>query len=84
MFTIYFARSLKNSKVYVGYTSKTAQERLSEHNTGASTWSKDNGPFQLVYYETFSCKADATAREQFYKTGIGRKIKKAIIDSMGS
>jgi putative endonuclease len=84
MFHIYFAKSIKNGKVYVGYTSKTAQERVDEHNAGASTWSKSNGPFELIYYESYHCKADAVAKELFYKTGLGRQIKKAIIDSMGS
>jgi putative endonuclease len=84
MFYVYFAKSLKNDKIYVGHTSKTPTERIKEHNEGANAWSKNNGPFKLVYYESYTCKADAFAREQFYKTGIGRKIKKAIVDSMGS
>lgn len=38
----------------------------------------------VLNYESYHCKADVAAREIFYKTGLGRKIKKAIIDSMGS
>lgn len=78
MFYVYFAQSLKNDKVYVGSTSKHPDIRVEEHNQGSNTWSKNNGPFKLIYYEKFICKDDAIAKELFYKTGIGRKIKIAI------
>ncbi|PIS07766.1 hypothetical protein COT78_01760 [Candidatus Berkelbacteria bacterium CG10_big_fil_rev_8_21_14_0_10_43_13] len=84
MFTVYFAKSLKNGKIYVGQTSKTPAKRIAEHNFGCNTWSKNNGPFKLIYYEEYCCKADAVKREIFYKTGIGRKIKKLIIESLDS
>ncbi len=84
MYSVYFAKSLKNSKVCVGFTRKKVRERIREHNDGSNKWSRANKPLELVYYETFACKADARMREKFYKIGIGKKIKKAIVEVMGS
>jgi putative endonuclease len=82
MFYVYFAKSLKNNKVYVGYTEKLPDDRVHEHNHGSNEWSKNNSPFKLVYFEKYACKQDAIAREAFYKMGFGKKIKKLIIDNL--
>lgn len=79
MYYVYFAKSLKNLKVYVGSTSKEPQVRVNEHNAGANVWSKHNGPFELIYFEEYLCKQDAEKKERFYKTGFGKRIKYAII-----
>ncbi|MGE5041768.1 MAG: GIY-YIG nuclease family protein [Candidatus Levyibacteriota bacterium] len=84
MFHVYFAKSLKNGKVYVGHTGKEPEERVKEHNNSANEWSKNNKPFKLIYYERYSCKEDAVSREKFYKTGFGKRIKYLIIDSLGA
>ncbi len=84
MYYVYFAKSLKNGKIYVGSTSKKPQIRIEEHNHSSNVWTKANKPFKLVYYETYICKEDVLGREKFYKTGIGKKIKKAIVDNMDS
>ncbi len=82
MYYVYFAKSLKNLKVYVGCTSKEPQIRVNEHNTGANKWSKYNGPFELIYFEEYLCKQDAEKRERFYKTELGKRIKYAIIKGL--
>jgi putative endonuclease len=82
MYYVYFITSLKNNKTYVGFTSKNPRIRLEEHNNGSNVFTSANRPFQLIYYETYICKQDAIQREKFYKSGIGKKIKKAIIDVM--
>ncbi len=79
MFYVYFLKSLKNKKVYVGFTEKEPLVRESEHNLGSNQWTKNNKPFKLIYYEKYCCKKDAKTRELFYKTGFGRQIKNAII-----
>lgn len=83
MFAVYFAKSLKNGKIYVGLTSKEVKERIKDHNYGSSKWSKQNGPFELVYFEKYYCKQDALQREKFYKSGFGRQIRNAILKIMG-
>ena len=82
MFYIYFIRSLKNRKIYTGITKKHPNERLKEHNYGVTKWAKENKPFVMLFFEDYICKPDAQKREKFYKTGIGRKIRNAIIKAM--
>ncbi|PJE68781.1 endonuclease [Candidatus Shapirobacteria bacterium CG10_big_fil_rev_8_21_14_0_10_38_14] len=81
MYTVYLAKSLKNNKIYVGFTTKNPNERIREHNSGSNKWSKANRPLELIYFEDFICKADARRREKFLKSGIGKRLKKLIVDS---
>jgi len=80
MYYLYFIQSLRNNKVYVGYTAKNPEVRLKEHNSGSNQWSRNNKPFKLVFYEKYLCLRDVKNREMFYKTGFGKNIKKLIID----
>ena len=73
MYYVYVLRSLKNNKKYIGYTSKTPEQRLKEHNKGDSSWTKQNRPFKLVYNEGFKTKTEAIKREKFLKSGKGRE-----------
>jgi len=79
MFYVYLLLSLKNSKTYIGFTSKNPVARLYEHNQGSNKFTKENGPWKLVYYETFTCRKCAREREAFLKTGVGKKLIKAIL-----
>lgn len=80
MYYVYFLESVKNKKIYVGFTSKSPLRRLEEHNSGHTTWTKSNKPFTLVYYEQYFYEKDARSREQFYKSGFGNGIKLAIVN----
>jgi putative endonuclease len=79
MFYVYFLKSLKNRKVYVGFSSKDPGVRFTEHLNGSNVWTRQNGPFELIYFESYYCGEDARNREKFYKTGVGKKVKQAII-----
>ena len=74
MHYVYVLRSKKSGKRYTGCTKKDPIERLRDHNTGSSTWTRQNGPFELLYTEPFSKKKTALAREKYLKTGAGRKF----------
>ncbi|OGK18223.1 hypothetical protein A3D80_02325 [Candidatus Roizmanbacteria bacterium RIFCSPHIGHO2_02_FULL_40_13b] len=80
MFHIYLLQSLKNSKIYIGSTSRQVEIRLSEHNIGSNKWTKGNKPFKIVYYESLYCKTDALHREKFLKSGVGNRVVKAIVN----
>lgn len=82
MFYIYFLKSEKNQKVYVGYTSGDVFVRLKQHESGTNAWTRQNSPFNLVYYESYFCEKDARARKRFYKSGVGKKIKKIILECL--
>ena len=79
MYFVYILKSQVNDKTYVGSTSVNVDKRLAQHNLGTNKWTKANGPFKLVYYESYTCKTDSLLREKFYKSGIGKQIKDIII-----
>ena len=78
MYNVYVLKSKKNNKKYVGYTQKDPQERLHDHNTGSNAWTRQNGPFELIYVEPFSDKKAALIKEKYLKTGAGRRFLKSI------
>lgn len=80
MYFVYFAKSLKNNKIYVGFSSKIPSIRVMEHNQSSNKWSKSNAPLKLIYYERYLCKADAMQREKYYKSGIGKRAKLALVN----
>jgi putative endonuclease len=68
-----------HGKRYVGFTGKTADERLHEHLTGSSPWTRMNGPFVIVHTEIYQDKMEAIKRENFLKSGKGREWLDTII-----
>jgi len=76
---IYVLRSKKNNKRYIGYTSKDVQTRLQEHNSGCNQWTKQNGPFNLVYADALLDVKEAKELERFLKSGQGRQC----LDELG-
>ena len=77
-FIVYVLFSLKDKKLYIGYTTNL-DLRLKEHNSGRVTSTKNRRPFKLIYHEVFINKEDAKAREVFMKSGFGRnELKKAL------
>jgi len=73
MFIVYILRSIKNNKRYIGHTSKDVFKRLLEHNRGCNKWTRENGPFKVIYTENYNSKIKAIKREHFLKSGQGRK-----------
>ena len=59
-------------------TGKLPVTRLIEHNLGSSAWTTAHKPFILLYYESYYCKEDALHRENFLKSGQGRKLVQLI------
>ena len=75
MFYTYILQSKKDKKWYTGTTSDL-RKRFKEHNIGISTWTKNRGPFMLIYYEACLNKKDAFTREKYLKTGMGKRYLK--------
>jgi len=81
MFYVYILQSIKDNKLYIGYSSNLKQ-RLAEHLRGTVTSTKGRRPMVLIYYEAYRAEKDARIREIFLKTGKGREfIKNNIIHS---
>lgn len=76
---VYVLKSLRNGKRYIGSTDLLPEERLKEHNYGANKFTKRNGPFELIYQEKCDNKTEARKRENFLKSGVGRKYLDEIL-----
>lgn len=66
MYYVYVLRSLKDGKLYVGFTGEL-QRRIIEHNKGNVFSTKSRVPFVLEYYEAFRDKDSAVERERQLK-----------------
>jgi putative endonuclease len=75
MFYTYVLKSLKDAKLYVGF-SKDLKNRLLEHNKGLVPATKHRVPFKVVYYEACLSYSKAIKREKELKTGFGRAYLK--------
>jgi len=60
---------------YTGCTNDL-KRRISEHNSGKSTYTSYRGPYKLIYYEASIDKKDAYARERYLKSGMGKRYIK--------
>jgi putative endonuclease len=65
--------SEKLKKRYVGST-KNLEQRIKEHNSGKTTFTKSGVPWKLIYYEQYTSLSEARKREIFLKSGQGRKL----------
>lgn len=75
MYYVYILKNYSKNKFYKGFTNDL-KRRMKEHNAGEAAFTKNNGPWELVYYEAFVDERAARRQELFYKTGQGRRILK--------
>ena len=81
-FVVYILFSKNYSKTYTGFTSNLI-ERFKSHNVlGVKGYTIKYRPWEVVYVEFFTSKADALRKEKFLKTGIGREFIKELISSL--
>jgi putative endonuclease len=74
-FYVYVLISEKDGLFYTGYTSDL-KERLTLHNAGKVTSTKNRVPLKLVYFEGCLNQQDATHREQYLKSSWGKRYIK--------
>ncbi|MBA3047453.1 GIY-YIG nuclease family protein [Patescibacteria group bacterium] len=86
MYYVYILKSLKDKKLYIGFTSDL-NKRFKEHIEGKVESTKNRRPLVLVYYEAYKTKEDAIERERQLKyfgkaySQLKRKIRKSIINA---
>lgn len=66
MHYLYILKSLKDNNLYVGSTNDL-RRRLTEHNSGKVQSTMSRRPFELKYYEAYTCENDARQRESSLK-----------------
>jgi putative endonuclease len=73
---VYILKSKNYDKTYVGST-LNLEKRLSEHNSGKSTFTSKFKPWTIIYSEDFQNLSEARKKEKYYKSASGRnQIKK--------
>ena len=75
MHFVYVLRSLKDNKLYIGYTSDL-EKRIQEHKDGISKSTAYRRPLELIYYEASKNIKDAMHREKYLKTTYGHRYLK--------
>ena len=84
MYYVYVLQSLKDKKLYIGYTANL-RRRLKEHKHGGSESTKKRLPFRLIFYEAFILEGDAKRREKYFKTTKGKRALRLMLkDSLNS
>ena len=73
MHYVYVLQSMTDDGLYIGY-SANLRRRLDEHQAGESFATAHRGPWRLIYYEAYLEEIDARGREEFLKSGLGRKF----------
>jgi putative endonuclease len=75
MFYVYVLHSIKDHGLYIGF-SADLRRRLGEHRQGLAFATSFRGPWRLIYYEAYLEQPDALGREQYLKSGGGRRFLK--------
>ena len=81
MWYIYILYSKTYNRTYVGFTGNL-QKRLFYHNAGKVKATKHGRPWKLIYTEKFNSYDKARKREQYFKTGGGRRKIKKIFENL--
>ena len=74
-FYVYILRSDFDNKFYTGYT-KDLKLRFEQHQKGKVDSTKHRRPFKLIYYEACLNQQDATHREKYFQTYLGKMFLK--------
>jgi putative endonuclease len=75
MYFVYVLKSKKDGEFYTGFT-ENVENRLTKHNDGLVTSTKDRRPLSVVYVEGGLNKTDALHREIYLKTSWGKRYIK--------
>ena len=67
MYYCYVLYSLKDHKLYKGYSSDLGK-RFLKHGNGGNSSTKNRRPLVLIYCETFMTKTEAMKRERWFKS----------------
>ena len=78
VYYVYILKSLKTGRSYIGHTDDLAR-RVREHNTGrGGKYTRQNGPWTLLYSESHSDRVSAVKRERYLKSTRGSQAKKEL------
>jgi putative endonuclease len=81
---VYVIENDQDRSWYIGFTTNF-KNRILEHNAGKSPYtSRKAGKWKIIYAECYLSKKDALGREEFLKSGSGRRfLKNQLKDYLG-
>lgn len=79
-YCVYVLYSLKDNNFYIGYTTNL-HERLTSHISGNSKATEFRRPFTLLFCEYYLSVHDATRREKYFKTTVGKKTLRLMLQN---
>ena len=79
-FNVYILQSEKDGSFYIGST-ENIDNRLIQHNSGLSKYTRKKTPWKIVYTETFETRSEAMSREYFLKKQRNREFYARLINS---
>lgn len=68
MFTVYVLKSLSTGKFYTGHT-ENLSKRLDEHCLGLARYTRNRGPWELVYTEEHETRSKTIRWKRYLKSG---------------
>ena len=71
----YVLRSKKDEKLYIGST-EDLKQRVRQHNCGNVESTRERRPLEVIYFEACLREEKARKREEYFKTGFGRRFLK--------
>lgn len=80
MYLVYILKSLSNNQYYIGCTDNITR-RLNEHNKGLSKYTRNRGPWKLMYKEEFNNLGTARKREKQIKSWKKRAAIEKLINA---
>jgi putative endonuclease len=80
MYYSYVLQSEKDKEFYIGFT-KDLKLRFEQHRKGMVDSTKNRAPLTLIYYEACLSQKDATKREKYLKTYLGKMYLKRRLKS---
>ena len=78
-YTVYILHSEKSGVFYKGYTSNL-EKRLWQHNNGLGRFTKDKGPWELVFSKEFEFKKEALIFERKIKRLGSEALERLILN----
>jgi len=62
MYYTYIIESISRGSLYIGQTNNIS-DRINRHNTNQNKYTKNKGPWKLIFYKEFNTRSEAVKLE---------------------
>lgn len=79
-YCVYILFSQKDFLLYIGF-STNIEARVKKHNSGGNISTANRIPLELIFCEYYLFEEDARKREKYFKTTMGKKAIKLMLNT---